>query len=252
MTPYQPIVEILGSPVDAAARAARIVLDRIGQGRARVLGFATGGTMVPFYASLVAMARAGSVPFRGHSCFNLDEYAGVAPSHPSSFHTYMDSHLFEHVDFDPARAHLPDGNAVDLDAEAERYERAIADGGGIDLQMLGIGTNGHIGFNEPGSGFESRTRVVALSPQTRSDNAADFVNEAVPTHALTMGIATILEARELILLATGSRKAAALAAAFKEQPSKDCPASALQFHPRVRVICDKVAAARLCEDRLTA
>lgn len=244
------MVEVLGSPGEAAAHAARLVLERIGQGRARVLGFATGGTMVPFYAGLVAIARAGNLSFRGCSSFNLDEYADVASSHPSSFHAYMRHHLFEHVDFDPAHTHLPDGNATDLDAEAARYEQAIAMTGGIDLQMLGIGRNGHIGFNEPGSSFESRTRIVALSPQTRDDNAADFAAEAVPERALTMGIATILEARELILLATGPRKAAALAAAFKQQPDISCPASALQLHPRVRVVCDKPAALHLSEDRL--
>lgn len=252
MTWHKPSIEVLGSPADAAIHAARIVLERIREGRVRVLGLATGGTMVPFYASLVATAHAARLSFRSLSSFNLDEYAGLASAHASSFHAYMERNLFAHADFDPARIHLPDGNATDLNTEAIRYERAIAASGGIDLQVLGIGRNGHIGFNEPGSSFASRTRVVALSPQTRIDNAADFAGEPVPERALTMGIATILEARELVLLATGSHKADALAAAFKDRASAACPASALQDHPRVRVVCDEAAAACLNDCRRTA
>ncbi len=245
MSLHRPVIEVLADPAEAAARAARIVLDGVAQGRTRVLGLATGGTMIPFYASLIAMARAAAIPFRGLTSFNLDEYVGISPSHPASFHSYMERHVFGPAGFDRSGIHLPDGEAQDLAAEAARYERAIADAGGIDLQMLGIGANGHIGFNEPGSSFASRTRAVALTAQTRADNAADFPGKAVPEQALTMGIATILAAREIVLLATGPRKAAAIASAFAKPPDPDCPASALQSHPRVRVVCDAAAAAAL-------
>lgn len=245
MSEHQPLLEIVGDAATAASRAAAIVIERIASGRAPVLGLATGGTMVPFYADLVVAFRAGTISFRGATSFNLDEYVGIAPSSPARFHAYMCRHLLAHVDLDPARAHIPNGMAADLDAEASRYEMAIARAGGIDLQVLGIGSNGHIGFNEPGSDFGSRTRVAELSEETRRANAESFADGAVPERALTMGIGTILEAREILLLATGEEKAVAIAAALSGPLSPDCPASALRLHSRVRIICDDAAAARL-------
>jgi glucosamine-6-phosphate deaminase len=245
MSRHQPLLEVVADAKTAASRAAAVVVERVASGRAPVLGLATGGTMVPFYADIVVAFRAGMISFSGVSSFNLDEYVGVAPRLPASFHAYMRRHLLDESDLDPARAHVPDGMAPDLAAEASRYEMAIARAGGIDLQVLGIGSNGHIGFNEPGSDFGSRTRVVALSEATRRANTASFPDGAVPGQALSMGIGTILEAREILLLATGAEKAAAIAGAIEGPLSADCPASALRLHPRVRIICDQAAASLL-------
>lgn len=245
MSEQMPRLEIISGAGAAVSRAAAIVIERIVSGRAPVLGLATGGTMIPFYADIAVAFRARMISFQGVTSFNLDEYAGVAPSSHASFHAYMRRHLLAHVDLDPARAHIPDGMAADLDAGASRYEIAIKRAGGIDLQVLGIGSNGHIGFNEPGSDFGSRTRVVPLSEQTRQDNAPDFAGEPVPERALTMGIATILEAREILLLAVGTKKAEAIAAAIEGPLSTACPASALRLHPNVRIICDEAAASKL-------
>jgi glucosamine-6-phosphate deaminase len=174
--------------------------------------------------------------------FNLDEYCGLPADHPSTFLAYMREKLFSLVDIDASKAHLPDGSAVDPDAVAAAYEASIAKAGGIDLQLLGIGQNGHIGFNEPGSPAISRTRRVSLSPLTLAANAADFPSgEMPPPHAITMGIATILEAREIILLATGAGKAAALEAAINGPVSENCPASFLRLHPHVTIVCDIAA-----------
>jgi glucosamine-6-phosphate deaminase len=243
MSLHQPLLEVLADARAAASRTAMLVRDRISAGGRAVLGLATGATMVPVYAELVAFARADGLSFRDMSSFNLDEYVGVPPSAPASFHAYMQRHLLAHVDLAVSRTHIPDGMAVDLEVEAARYEGAIAGAFGIDLQLLGIGNNGHIGFNEPGSDFHSRTRVVTLSEQTRQANAEAFAPGEAPERALTVGIATILEAREIVLLATGTEKAEAIAAALLGPISTDCPASALRQHPRVRIICDEAAAA---------
>lgn len=245
MSEHQPLLEIVADAGAAASRAAEIIAARVVSGRVKVLGLATGGTMVPLYANLVAAVRARRLSLGGLTSFNLDEYVGVAPRLPASFHAYMRQHLLGETDLDPARAHIPDGMAPDLAAEASRYEMAIARAGGIDLQVLGIGSNGHIGFNEPGSDFGSRTRVVGLSEATRRANAAEFPDGAVPEQALTMGIATIIEAREILLLAIGAKKAGAIAAAIEGPISPDCPASALRLHAQVRIICDKAAASKL-------
>lgn len=245
MSERRPQLEITRDAATATARAAEIVAARVASGAAAVLGLATGGTMVPVYAHLVAGVQARRLSFRGVTSFNLDEYVGVAPHLPASFHAYMRRHLLAGTDLAPDHAHIPDGMAADLAAEASRYEMAIARAGGIDLQLLGIGSNGHIGFNEPGSDFGSRTRVVALSEATRRANAAAFPDGAVPEQALTMGIGTILQARDILLLATGVEKAGAIAAAIEGPLSIDCPASALRLHQRVRIICDAAAASEL-------
>ncbi|TCR70126.1 glucosamine-6-phosphate deaminase [Bosea sp. BK604] len=245
MSEHRPQLEITRDAATAAARAAEIVASRVASGAAKVLGLATGGTMVPVYAHLVAAVQARKLSFHGVTGFNLDEYVGVAPHLPASFHAYMRQHLFALTDFAPDHAHIPDGLAPDLAAEASRYEMAIAQAGGIDLQLLGIGSNGHIGFNEPGSDFASRTRVVELSEATRRANAVAFPDGAVPEQALTMGVGTILQARDILLLATGVEKAGAIAAAIEGPLSTDCPASALRLHQRVRIICDEAAASEL-------
>lgn len=238
---------IVGDTLHSVAEAvAAAVAGHVAGAPSAVLGLATGATMVPVYAALVRAHRDTGLSFARCTSFNLDEYVGLAATHPASFARFMQAHLFAHADFAAAATHLPRGMARDLAREADRYERAIADAGGIGLQVLGIGANGHIGFNEPGSAFDTRTRVVDLAAPTRAANQAGFPpGEPVPARALTMGIATILGAGQLVLAATGARKAAAVAACITGAIGPHCPASALRLHPRVTIILDRAAASRL-------
>jgi glucosamine-6-phosphate deaminase len=246
MRPYTPRIEIVSDADAVAERAAAIVIATLRRAEVTTLGLATGATMAPLYSRLVAANRTGSVSFRTAFSFNLDEYVGVAPKLPGSFHATMQAQLLAHIDIEPARAHIPDGMARDIAAEAIRYEALIQAAGGIDLQLLGIGANGHIGFNEPGSDFSSRTREVKLDEATRRDNAGNFPAAlSAPARAITMGIATILEARSILLLVTGREKAAALAAAIDRPITAACPASALRLHGRVHILCDQAAASAL-------
>jgi glucosamine-6-phosphate deaminase len=227
----------------ATARAAQMVIAAVVARPATVLGLATGGTMLPLYARLVAAHAAGAVGFSQVTTFNLDEYIGLSPDHPCSYHAYMRAALFDHVDIDLSRTHLPRGDSVDPVAESQRYEALIAACGGIDLQVLGIGRNGHIGFNEPTSSLGSRTRIKTLTASTRAANAGYFDRaEDIPAHAITMGIRTILEVRHCLLLATGAAKAPAVAAMVEGPLSAACPASALQMHPAATVVLDRDAA----------
>lgn len=211
-----------------------------------VLGLATGGTPLGCYRELIRMHREEGLSFSRVTTFNLDEYVGLPPEHPQSYHYYMFHNLFNHIDVKKENIHIPNGMADDLDEECRRYEEAIKEAGGIDLQLLGIGRNGHIGFNEPGSPFNSRTRVVRLTEQTRRDNARFFNSiEEVPTHAITMGIGTIMEARRIILIASGEAKAEAIAKAVKGPRTVEVPASALQEHPDCLFIVDREAASLL-------
>lgn len=211
-----------------------------------VLGFATGSTPIGCYRELVRMHRLEGLSFSRVSTFNLDEYVGLAPDNAQSYHYYMFENLFNHVDVKRSNIHIPNGMAEDLEEECIRYEEAIKQAGGIDLQLLGIGRNGHIGFNEPGSPFDSRTRIVRLSEQTRMDNARFFKSlDEVPMYAITMGIATIMEAKRIILLASGETKAEAIAKAIKEPKTVMVPASVLQDHPDCLFIIDKKAASLL-------
>ena len=246
MKEQAPRIEVVGNAAAVAERAAALVIARLHDRRPVTLGLATGATMAPLYARLVAATRAGLISFRTVSSFNLDEYVGVAPQSPGSFHAYMQQHLFGHVDIEAGRARIPDGTADDVAAEAARYEAQIAAAGGIDLLLLGIGANGHIGFNEPGSDFASRTREVRLDEATRIANAINFPDPAsVPERAITMGIATILEARSILLIDKGPEKAAAVAAAIEGPITAACPASALRLHGNVDILCDEPAAAAL-------
>lgn len=221
----------------AAAVAVARVLALLATKPWAVLGLATGETMRPVHRGLVGACRRGAVSFAQARSFNLDEYVGLRPGHPGAFATFMRRTLFDAVDFAAGAVHLPDGD------DPAAYEAAIATAGGIDLQLLGIGGNGHIGFNEPGSDFASRTRVVRLAAATRIDNAAAFAPDPVPERAVTMGIATILAARSIVLIATGGAKAAAVAAALAPRMSPDCPASALRLHPAAVIVADRAAAA---------
>lgn len=232
----------------AAALAARIVAHDLRANPHLVLGLATGKTMECVYRHLVRMHQDEHLDFSLCSTFNLDEYVGLFPSDPNSYRHYMDHHLFRRVNIDPRNTHLPNGMAADLDAECRHYEALIHRFGGIDLQLLGIGKAGHIGFNEPLSALRSRTRVKALTPTTLKQNAASFGGEEnMPRRAITMGVGTIIEARRCLLLATGDSKAEVIAQAVEGPITSMVSASALQLHPRCTVIVDEAAAAKLKE-----
>ena len=225
----------------AADRISRLVREKPDA----VLGLATGGTPVQVYRELIRRHREEGLDFSRITTFNLDEYLGLSPEHPDSYAQFMHENLFAHVNLAPDRTHLPCGLARDLPAHCRDYEQSIKDAGGIDLQLLGIGSDGHIGFNEPISSLASRTRAVALTEETIADNARFFASaDEVPRHAITMGIGTILESRACLLLAFGGGKAAVLAEAVEGPVRAAVPASALQMHPNVTVVCDEAAAAK--------
>ena len=239
-------VLILPDAAAAADRVAGLIAARLRADPAVVLGLATGGTMEAVYARLIAAHRAGQASFAQATSFNLDEYVGLSPDHACSYWRYMREHLFAQVDMRAEAAHLPRGDAPDPEAEAERYEAAIVAAGDIGLQLLGLGANGHIGFNEPTSSLSSLTRIKTLTRSTREANARFFDRaEDVPRLAITMGIGTILRAREVLLLAYGAGKADAAAAMIEGALSAACPASALQLHRKVTVVLDEAAAAKL-------
>lgn len=232
----------------AALLVARIIARDLASNPHLVLGLATGATMECVYRHLVRMHNQEKLDFSLCRTFNLDEYVGLGPDHPSSYRAYMNEHLFGHVNIDPRNTHLPNGVAADLDEECRQYEAAIARVGGVDLQLLGIGKAGHIGFNEPLSALRSRTRVKALTPTTLRQNAPHFPSsDAVPRRAITMGVGTIIEARRCILLATGSSKTDVLARAVEGPITSMVSASALQLHPRCTAVVDEEAAAKLVE-----
>ncbi|PZX11717.1 glucosamine-6-phosphate deaminase [Palleronia aestuarii] len=235
-------VLILPDAQKAADRTAEVIAATVTARPDATLGLATGGTMEGVYEHLVTLGPDMS----RSTTFNLDEYVGLSPDHPQSYRRFMQTHLFDPLGMPRKRTHLPRGDAPDPEAEARRYERAIADAGGIDLQLLGIGRNGHIGFNEPSSSLGSRCRIKTLTRATRDANSRFFASlDEVPRHAITMGIATILDARRVVLLATGSAKARAVADMVEGPISARCPASALQLHPAADIICDEAAAAEL-------
>jgi glucosamine-6-phosphate deaminase len=212
-----------------------------------VLGLASGRTPVDGYAEMQRLHTAGQMNWSHASTFNLDEFAGISADHPGSFRAFMKEHLFRGVNLRPERIHFLNGAAGDLDAECERYESAITAAGGIDLQLLGIGSNGHIGFNEPGDDLPVRTHRVTLMESTRRDNAALFGNdpEQVPTEALSMGIGTILRARRIVLVATGDKKAECIRQTIGGRITTRVPASLLQVHASVELLLDRAAASRI-------
>ena len=231
---------------DAAAAAefvARLIQQEV-QSRPRlVLGLATGRTMEPVYAQLIRMHRSEGLDFSACRTFNLDEYVGLAGTDSNSYRHYMEAHLFQAVNINPANTRVPDGTAENLASECADYEDRIQAVGGIDFQLLGIGLSGHIGFNEPSSPFASRTRVVTLAPATREQNSPLFRDPGqMPRQAITMGMGTILESRQCVLLATGGDKAAILAAAVEGPLNTMVPASVLQLHPNCVIVVDEAAA----------
>lgn len=232
----------------AAALAARIVAKELRANPNLVLGLATGKTMERVYRRLVRLHEEEKLDFSLCRTFNLDEYVGLLSTDPNSYRHYMDHHLFKHVNVDPRNTYLPNGMATDLDEECCHYEATIKRFGGIDLQLLGIGKAGHIGFNEPLSALRSRTRVKALTPTTLKQNAPMFGNEEnMPRRAITMGVGTILECRRCLLLATGASKAGVIAKAVEGPITSMISATALQLHARCSVIVDEDAAGELAE-----
>jgi glucosamine-6-phosphate deaminase len=205
---------------------------------------ATGSTPLPLYAQLVKRSIAGKLDFSRVRSVNLDEYVGLGPDHPQSYRNFMQKNLFDHIFIDPANTSLPDGLAGDLPLMCKEYDARIVEWGGIDLQLLGIGHNGHIGFNEPGSFFTLKTHVVKISQRTRIANARFFEDdpESVPAEAVTMGIGNIMGARKILLLVSGASKAEILYRALNEDVTPEVPASVLQLHPDVTVIADREAA----------
>lgn len=232
----------------AASLVARIIARELRANPHLVLGLATGSTMEQVYRQLVRMHREEKLDFSLCRTFNLDEYVGLFPSDPNSYRHYMNHHLFRHVNIDPRNTHLPNGLAADLTAECRRYEDLMQRCGGIDLQLLGIGKAGHIGFNEPLSALRSRTRVKALTPTTIKQNAPFFGGEdKMPRRAITMGVGTIIEARRCLLLATGGSKADVIAQAVEGPITSMVTATALQLHARCTVVVDEAAAEKLRE-----
>jgi glucosamine-6-phosphate deaminase len=237
---------ILPTPEEASAVAARLVARQIREKPASVLGLATGGTPCGLYRELARMHSEEALDFARVTTFNLDEYIGLDPSHQASYHYFMAENLFRHINVPPTHIHIPNGMTADVPAHCEAYEQGIKDAGGIDLQILGLGSDGHLGFNEPGSSLASRTRIKTLTERTRSDNTRFFAESAtVPHHVITMGLGTIMESRMCLLLAFGRGKAEAVAASVEGPVTASVPGSLLQFHPRTKVIIDVEAASHL-------
>ncbi len=241
-------MEVIIQPTheDAVGFCARMLARRIREKPDIVLGLATGRTMEPLYTQLVTMHQNEGLDFSRVTTFNLDEYIGLPPEHEQSYRYYMNHHLFNHVNINQANTHLPNGMAEDIAAECVDYEKRIVEVGGIDLQLLGIGEDGHIGFNEPISSLRSRTRNKTLTKETIAQNSPFFSEPSLmPVQALTVGVGTIMEARYCLMLATGEDKAQIIAQAIEGPITAMVTASALQLHPHCAVIVDEAAAARL-------
>ena len=241
------IVKVFENEEFAGRAAADAIIAQISAKPNSVLGLPTGSTPVPTYRALSAACAEGRVSFKDVKTFNLDEYVGLNPAHEQSYRYFMNDNLFNHVDIDIANTNLPcDGSDLD-EATAAKYDEKIIAAGGIDFQLLGIGGNGHIGFNEPGGTLASRTHVGVLTEQTRRDNARFFDGDIdqVPTHCVTQGLGTIMDSRAHIFIATGEGKADAVKAMIEGGVTQRWPASILQHHPDVTVLLDEAAASKL-------
>jgi glucosamine-6-phosphate deaminase len=227
---------------EMSKKACSVILERMNALENPVLGMATGSTPEGLYKQLIRAYNEGEVSFKQVSTFNLDEYVGIDHEDPNSYHYYMKDKLFGHIDLLPENAHLPNGNGADLELECWEYENQIRNAGQIDIQVLGLGLNGHIGFNEPGTPFSSRTQVINLEESTRKANARFFASlNEVPTKAITMGIDTIMESKQILLLVSGKKKAVPLAKLLNGEVSEDFPASILHRHSNVMIIADEAA-----------
>lgn len=230
---------------EASLKASEIVINQIKNKPNSVIGLATGSTPVGLYKKLIEAFNNGEISFKQVSTFNLDEYLGISHDHPESYHAFMRENLFKYVDILEKNIHIPCSDLKNADENVLKYTKALQKVQ-VDIQLLGIGTNGHIGFNEPGSSFDNETFAVALTEQTRHDNLRFFNSiEEVPTHAVTMGIKTIYRSKKIILMATGLTKADAIYGMLKGPITPDLPASALRNHPDLVVIIDELAASKL-------
>ena len=245
-------VIIKDTSAEVAQWAARLIVDEINAKAAKtdapfVLGLPTGSTPLQTYKELIRLYEAGEVSFKNVITFNMDEYVGLEESHPESYHSFMWSNFFSHIDVKSENVHILNGNAEDLLAECRAYEEAILEAGGIDLFMGGVGEDGHIAFNEPFSSLQSRTRIKTLTPDTIAVNSRFFGGDIskVPTQALTVGVGTILDARKVLILATGPKKARALRHAIEGSYNHQWTLSALQIHPAGIIVCDDPAAEEL-------
>lgn len=227
---------------ELSSAAAAIVEQQVLGNSHSVLGLATGSTPIGLYEKMAEGCRQRGVSYKNVQTINLDEYRGLGAGHPNSYRSFMNEHLFNAIDIPPANTHIPDGRAVEVEAECRRYEALIDRIGPPHLQILGLGTNGHIGFNEPGTPEDSVTHCVALTDSTRENNARFFASpEEVPTHAITMGIASILKSRKILLLASGAKKAPAVKRFMEQRITGSFPASFLWKHPDVTLIVDEEA-----------
>lgn len=241
-------IRIYDTHAEASRAAALVIRDVVRSKPRAVLGLATGGTPVALYRELVRLHRDEGLDFSRVTTFNLDEYLGLEPDHPQSYHTFMAEKLFSGLNLRADRTHLPSGVATDYREHCARYERLITRAGGIDVQVVGVGADGHIGFNEPGTSLRSRTNVQTLSPQTLKDNARYFGGvDDVPRHAVTMGVGTILEARRIVALASGAAKARTVALAIEGPVTSAHTGSALQLHPDTTWYLDRDAAGELTQ-----
>jgi glucosamine-6-phosphate deaminase len=240
-------LQICDTVDEAAAATTALVVEQLRNKPASVLGLPAGQTALPIYDALVRLHRAGRADFSLVHTVNLDEFVGLSSADPRSFRGFMQQHLFRHINLPAEHVHFLAGDARDTERECARFERLIASLGGIDLQLLGVGRNGHIGFNEPARHLQLQTHRVRLRPETRRANAGPFGGRVtdVPREAVSIGMATILQARSIVLVAFGRSKATAVASAFSGQVSTATPVSFLQLHPCVTVMVDREAAARL-------
>ncbi|SFD97072.1 glucosamine-6-phosphate deaminase [Lentibacillus persicus] len=227
-------------------KACALILDQLKESDKSVLGLATGSTPEGMYQRLIEQFNAGNVSFKNATTFNLDEYVGLAADDPNSYKYYMNDKLFNHIDLPAERAFVPRGDAANLEQECRDYEKRIAEAGYVDLQVLGLGLNGHIGFNEPGTPLNSRTHVVDLDESTRHANSRFFATmDDVPSQALTMGIGTIMESRQIVMLVSGEKKAEAVRQLVNGKVTSEMPASVLQNHENVTLIGDTEALSKL-------
>lgn len=230
----------------ASSAAAVLIAGQVIDKPVSVLGLATGSTPLPIYRELISMWHRGTIDFQKVVTYNLDEYVGLAPDHPCSYRRFMQENLFDHINVPAQNIHIPNGMAEDVEAECAAYDKAIANAGCLDLQLLGLGANGHIGFNEPAPFFTTNSYCVKLTEQTLKDNRRFFDDDAVmPTHALTMGIASIMQARRIVLVATGKNKAEAVRAMIEGPVDPMVPASILQMHRHATILLDADAASLL-------
>jgi len=227
---------------EMSKKSAEMILNQVNQKPDSILGLATGSTPVGMYKELIEMNKSGKLDFSKVSTFNLDEYYPIKHTDDQSYYYFMNDNLFSHINIDPAKTNIPNGEAEDAEAECERYEKIIEESAGVDIQILGIGQNGHIGFNEPDEKLNTKTHLTGLTEDTIEANSRFFESiEDVPTAAITMGIETIMKAKKIILLASGKNKLDAVSKLMNNDIDTSCPATMLKLHPDVTLICDKEA-----------